>query len=222
MIEAIAERGFVMIEQRLSPAQIAELLAAMSAIDAQVPGTRGMAAKVPAVQTLARSDAIQELITPVLGRGALLVRSILFNKAATVNWHVAWHQDVTIPVLDKHEVPGFTAWSVKEGVLHVHAPVGVLERMLTLRLHLDTADADNGALWIAPGSHRYGHISEEAPILECCGTHLCVAEPGDALLMRPLLLHASRKTVSDRPRRVLHLEFAAGDALVPPLRWAPA
>jgi ectoine hydroxylase-related dioxygenase (phytanoyl-CoA dioxygenase family) len=65
-----------------------------------------------------------------------------------------------------------------------------------------------------------GQIRDEHTVLEQCGTHVCVMAAGDAMLMRPLLLHASRKSTSHRPRRVVHLEFAAADALPSPLQWA--
>jgi hypothetical protein len=36
----------------------------------------------------------------------------------------------------------------------------------------------------------------------------CAVEAGDALLMRPLLLHASSRSTRATHRRVLHLEYA--------------
>jgi hypothetical protein len=53
------------------------------------------------------------------------------------NWKVAWHQDLTIAVRHRIEVPGFGPWSVKDGVPHVRSPIESLEQMLTVRLHLD-------------------------------------------------------------------------------------
>ena len=38
---------------------------------------------------------------------------------------------------------------------------------------------------------------------------LCVAQRGDLLLMRPLMLHASSLAAIPGHRRVLHLEFCA-------------
>jgi ectoine hydroxylase-related dioxygenase (phytanoyl-CoA dioxygenase family) len=102
----------------------------------------------------------------------------------------------------------------------VQVPTAVLERMVTLRVHLDAADVDNGALWVAPGPQRLGYIGAESAVLEQCGMRACAVSAGDALLMRPLLLHASRKSTSPWPPRVVHLEFAAADALPPPLEWA--
>lgn len=37
----------------------------------------------------------------------------------------------------------------------------------------------------------------------------CLVPRGGVLAMRPLLIHASSKSQSQRPRRVLHIEFAA-------------
>ena len=37
----------------------------------------------------------------------------------------------------------------------------------------------------------------------------CVAPSGGVVAMRPLTLHASSKSADDRPRRVLHIEYAA-------------
>ena len=44
---------------------------------------------------------------------------------------------------------------------------------------------------------------------------------GDALLLRPLVLHASHKAISNDLRRVIHLAFA-GTALPEPLAWHDA
>jgi ectoine hydroxylase-related dioxygenase (phytanoyl-CoA dioxygenase family) len=85
----------------------------------------------------------------------------------------------------------------------VQVPTAVLERMVTLRVHLDAADVDNGALRVAPGSQRLGCIGAESAVLEQCGMRVCAVSAGDALLMRPLL-HASRKSTSPRPRRVVY------------------
>lgn len=99
-------------------------------------------------------------------------------------------------------------------------PVQLLEQMLTVRLHLDHADETNGALRVVPGSHRQGRLSQQQ-IESLRGQqpeHLCSAAAGDALLMRPLILHASRRVTSPRPRRILHIEYA-GFELPGGLSW---
>jgi ectoine hydroxylase-related dioxygenase (phytanoyl-CoA dioxygenase family) len=186
-------------------------------------GVRGLAAKVHGIGDLAQSASVRSLVDPVLGANAQLVRSILFNKSDETNWQVAWHQDLAIAVTEKVEVEGYSSWSVKEGVPHVHPPEEILQQMLTVRLHLDAADETNGALWVSPRSHRFGRLraAEAAAVAERNGKHLCVVRAGGALLMRPLILHASRKATTSLPRRVVHLEFA-GAELPRPLAWAEA
>jgi hypothetical protein len=56
---------------------------------------------------------------------------------AEANWQVGWHQDQIIAVAHQQETLGFTAWSVKAGVVHVKPPASILENMATIRLHLD-------------------------------------------------------------------------------------
>jgi ectoine hydroxylase-related dioxygenase (phytanoyl-CoA dioxygenase family) len=184
-------------------------------------GIRALADKVFAIRPLAQSRAVRDLIEPILGVDARMVRSILFSKNEQANWHVAWHQDLAIAVKVKADLSGYTNWSLKEGVVHVQPPIEILQRMLTIRLHLDDADETNGALWVSPGTHRMGRLaaSEAATVAAQNGKHLCSVNAGDALLFRPMLLHASRKSTSNRPRRVIHLEYAAAD-LPEPLVWS--
>ena len=99
----------------------------------------------------------------------------------------------------------------------------LLENMLTVRLHLDDTDESNGALQVLPGSHRFGRLSA-GRIRALRSEHaefVCPAAAGDALLMRPLLLHASSRSASARHRRVLHIEYA-GFGLPPELHWHEA
>jgi ectoine hydroxylase-related dioxygenase (phytanoyl-CoA dioxygenase family) len=101
---------------------------------------------------------------------------------------------------------------VKRGVPHARPPVGVLENMVAVRIHLDDCDRDNGALRVIPGSHRHGIMSDEQikSFIEREESVVCEAARGSALLMRPLLLHSSGPAKSPRHRRVVHIEFAAG------------
>jgi ectoine hydroxylase-related dioxygenase (phytanoyl-CoA dioxygenase family) len=95
-------------------------------------------------------------------------------------------------------------------VPHVQPPVELLGKMLAVRLHLDDCDETNGALRVLPGTHWHGRLTanrvtslrQETPEI------VCRAQVGDALLMRPLLLHASGRSQGEGHRRVLHIEFA--------------
>lgn len=215
--------GFEIVQNIVDPVSRSALLDEIEAHVRGVPaaGVRGLARKITAVRTLADSPAVRALVARKLGVASRLVRSILFNKTKLANWQVAWHQDLAIAVRERAEVDGFGSWSVKDGVVHVQPPEEVLEQMLTVRLHLDPTDETNGALWVVPGSHQNGRLRarDAATVAARSERHLCALDAGDALLFKPLVLHASRKATSDTPRRVIHFEFAAVD-LPSPLRWA--
>jgi ectoine hydroxylase-related dioxygenase (phytanoyl-CoA dioxygenase family) len=222
VIEQLDRDGFVVVPSVLPPALITELASDVEPLLREFPaGIRALATKVPNVRRLAQSKPIRDLVEPVLGADARLVRSILFTKSTEANWQVAWHQDLAIAVQQRAEVDGFVSWSMKDGAPHVQPPVHVLDCMLSVRLHIDRADENNGALWLSPGSHRLGRIpaGEAASAADRLGKTLCAVKAGDALLFRPLTLHASRKALVDSPRRVIHFEFA-NVTLPAPLCWA--
>src|SRR2546421_1540057 len=83
-------------------------------------------------------------------------RATLFNKSASTNWLVAWHQDTTLPVRNRVDLAGWRPWSVKGGVLHVIASAGALERIIALRVHPDDSTGSNGPLRVLPATHVLG------------------------------------------------------------------
>lgn len=178
-------------------------------------GVRDVLSKSSTLLRLAQ-DYLLPIAQASLSEQAFIVRSTLFDKPSDANWTVPWHQDVTIEVQEPYELDGFGPWTTKEGLLSVQPPTSVLEQMITLRLHLDPVDETNGVLWVDPASHqkgklRIGDIQPTAP-------HPCCGEAGSVLQMKPLLFHASHRSTSNRPRRVLHLDFAYQE-LPSPLRW---
>lgn len=219
----LEEKGFVWA-RRFAAADVLEELArgiAEIPTESNRAGIRDLMRRCPVVRSFAQSARVLDFLEALLGHRPFAVRGILFDKTPVANWSVAWHQDQTIAVTDRREVAGFGPWSVKDRVPHVQPPVELLERMLTLRLHLDPTDEQNGALQVIAGTHRLGRLNSEA-INECerRGTiQTCVAQEGDALLMRPLLLHSSSPASSPKHRRVIHVEFAA-EELSGGLAWA--
>jgi len=218
----LATQGFAIIPAVLSPTDIKFYLQSLKQITQNCPkaGIRRLTTKVPAIQTLANSALIMNLVKPILGQHARLVRSIYFDKNPQLNWKVAWHQDIAIAVKKKVELKGFETWSCKEGIPHVQAPSPILEKMLTVRLHLDLANQHNGALIVSPKTHLLGRIpaSQAALTAKQQGEMVCSVKAGDALLFHPLLLHSSKQSLNQNSRRIIHLEYAAED-LPPPLQW---
>jgi ectoine hydroxylase-related dioxygenase (phytanoyl-CoA dioxygenase family) len=217
--EEVEKQGFATCSDALSSVEVQDLLIALEHIEETLSvrkrggifAIRNLLDVSPEVEELAHSTVVRELVEPVLGPDCFPVRGILFDKIPDANWKVPWHQDVTIAVQDKVEVEGFGPWSIKSDVLHVQPPAYVLERMLSVRLHLDTCSEANGALRVIPGSHRQGRIPEEQipTVRQASAEHVCALEVGGALLMRPLLLHASSPSSVPDHRRVVHLDFAA-------------
>lgn len=217
MFHDFEKDGFVLTPHVVGLHERSTLIEQLGPVDGA--GRRRMLA-IPAVVELAYSTSLIDLLRPHAARTPRPVRAIYFDKSPEANWLVAWHQDMTIAVGAQADIPGFGPWSVKQGVPHVQPPVGFLEQMLAVRLHLDDADQANGALRVLPGTHRLGRLSAvQIQSLQAeRAEHVCVAGAGDVLLMRPLLLHASRRSTSGRPRRVLHIEYS-GCNLPPGLEW---
>jgi len=171
------------------------------------------------VRNLAVSQPVKQTVATLLGRECFAVRGILFNKTPNSNWKVMWHQDRTIAVRERKDAPHFGPWTVKAGVPHVQPPAAVMAKMLAIRLHLDESHERNGPLRVVPGSHKAGCLSaEEIATWKERPSVICTVPKGGALLMRPLLVHASSSSVKPEPRRVIHLEFAT-DELPYELEW---
>jgi ectoine hydroxylase-related dioxygenase (phytanoyl-CoA dioxygenase family) len=173
------------------------------------------------VQWLLHQQAARDLVAKAMGKPARPVRAIAFDKTRGSNWSVPWHQDRTIAVDRKDQRAEVRNWTVKSGVPHCEPPIELLEGMLTLRWHLDSVGPEDGCLRVLPESHRLGRLSSGSISSLLSRREPCdVPVPAGALLvMRPLLVHSSRKRTTDGRRRVLHVELATGDP-PKPLDWA--
>jgi ectoine hydroxylase-related dioxygenase (phytanoyl-CoA dioxygenase family) len=214
--EQVAGDGFAIIPDVVSGREIAELLRTLAR--SELPRSRaGMrhAMRNTCVAVIARDSRLMELAQEILGNGAIPFRATLFDKSSISNWLVVWHQDTALPVRERREVPGWGPWSVKDGVNYAHAPASALEQVLALRVHLDDSTAENGPLRVLPGTHTLGVLSDGA--LHDLSTQTtamdCLVLRGGILAMRPLVVHASSKSQSSAPRRVLHIEYAASAAI---------
>ncbi|MBN8805359.1 MAG: phytanoyl-CoA dioxygenase family protein [Sphingopyxis terrae] len=169
---------------------------------------------IHALQPLLASDGqIGTFAASIIGRRSRAVRAILFDKTAEANWSLSWHQDRTICVRERVEVPGYGPWTIKGGMQHVAPPFDLLSRMVTLRLHLDDVAEDNAPLMIAPGSHKLGRIPEAEidQLVSRLGQQLCLAEAGDIWVYATPIVHASKAATHPERRRVLQVDFSADD-----------
>jgi len=145
------------------------------------------------------------------GKPYRLVKSLYFDKPPYSNWFVFWHQDLTISVKEQTQIAGFKNWTTKNDIIGVQPPTSFLEDTITVRIHLDDCDEENGGLKVLPKTHLNGVIAPTQihDIQTKQATVSCDAKAGDILLMKPLVLHASSKNTSHRHRRILHLEFSS-------------
>lgn len=216
-VRELEDDGRYWARKALSPDHLAELGRVFPS--AGLPGRRF---RIPALESIAPSAchalfAVAERLLP----DCRPVRAVVFEKTAESNWRLPWHQDRVIAVRARVEAPGFDHWTMKDGQAHCEPPTGVLEGMMFARVHLDGADADNGALEVARGSHRAGRIPEPelAAFTAPAACEVCVAEAGDVLFAKALLLHRSGSSARSSPRRALRVDFSAY-RLPPPLEWA--
>ena len=174
---------------------------------------------VESVQTGARLLRAELTDAGILPAEAVAIQAIAFDKTPGTNWKVTWHQDLMFPFDNPVETPGYHLPSVKDGIAYARPPREVLEELLAVRLHLDDCDETNGPLRVATGSHRHG-ILRSAEIPDVLSRHeeaTCLAATGEALLMKPLLLHASSPALEPKHRRVLHYVFHSGRVM--PEAW---
>lgn len=221
--------GFAVVTNVLTRAEIDRLRSILDAATGDsgqrragaVYGARNLL-DIADVRILAANPRVRGLIEPIVGLDAIPVRALFFDKTPQANWPVRWHQDLTIAVMERHNREGFGPWSVKAGVTHVEPPADLLATMLTIRLHLDDCHADNGPLRVLAGSHALGRLSRGRinAMRQTAPEQTLTAPLGSALMMRPLLLHASSPAKRPERRRVVHIEFARKDLLPLPLTWA--
>ena len=150
-----------------------------------------------------------------------IVKVIMFDKTTDKNWLVTWHQDKTVSLNTKKDIPGWGPWSLKDGIHHVQPDLSVLEDMITFRVHLDDADETNGCLKVIPGSHNLGILKQSVidQTIADSQEFICSATKGDLLVMRPHLLHSSSKGSVPNHRRIVHVEYSSFE-LPEGLSWA--
>lgn len=214
---AFAEQGCLIVEHALREADLDIWAAAF----AGAAGGRHAALPTSVLDHAARHPALLALAAELAGSHARLVRATAFDKTGAANWFVPWHQDRTIAVRRRIDAPGFTHWTAKDGEIHVEPPADLLASMVTLRIHLDDCDAENGPLECVLGSHALGRLDRAGidHVVATRPSRLLLAARGDIVAMRPLTVHRSQRALHPSRRRVLHLEFATRE-LPHGLAWA--
>ncbi|RWY53992.1 phytanoyl-CoA dioxygenase family protein [Mucilaginibacter gilvus] len=216
-LQNIANNGFTVVDDVFAEDEIRSVLHEISKADANKSTFRKSAGlfairqflkEIPAAKSLIFNAKLKATIAALFGDGYFVVKSIYFDKPEESNWFVAWHQDLTISVDKRTDLPGFGPWTTKQDQFGVQPPLNILEDNFTIRIHLDNADAGNGALKVVPGSHLKGIYRPETIDWDVETETTCEVKAGGIMVMRPLLLHASSRTTNHKPRKVIHIEFS--------------
>lgn len=224
ILKKIEHRGFAILNHVFGRKEINMMKNAIhnyqkDNVNEEPHAIRNLLHKIPALGKIIFNTNLLNILRK-LNPNLFLSKAIYFDKSPDANWYVTWHQDITISVKDKIETEGFSGWTRKSGEHGVSPPEEILKDTVTIRIHLDAADDENGALKIVPGSHNKKLSNAEIQLItqnsipfvcdvDMCGIHI----------MKPLLLHSSSKAISQKHRRVLHLEFNT-IALPNGLEWA--
>ena len=164
--------------------------------------------EVPKVVDTIFNDNLKTVLKELLGERYFVVKSIFFDKPQTSNWYVSYHQDLTISVDKKLDLKGFEFWTKKQNQFSVQPPIDILQNVVTVRIHLDDTDQNNGALKVVPKSHLKGICRPETIDWSIEKEVNCNVFKGGIMLMKPLLLHSSGRTTNNKQRRVIHIEFS--------------
>ena len=118
----IESDGFAVTAHFLSAAMLPALRAEADGLletSSHRGGVRNALGKSLSLRELAFSGPPAQAAAAILGPTARPVKLTIFDKTSRSNWKVPWHQDLTIAVKRRLDLPGYGPWSVKDGVPHV-------------------------------------------------------------------------------------------------------
>lgn len=179
---------------------------------------RQLIKNVPDLTDLVFNAKLIALISHLSESDYFLTKAIYFDKPSKSNWFVAYHQDLSISVDKKVDLENYVNWTFKKGQYGVQPPIQILKDTITIRIHLDDTDKNNGALKVIPKSHLNAIVRADSKDWKIEKEELCVVKKGGVMLMKPLTLHASNRTTNKKQRRVIHLELNK-NKLDKPLNW---
>jgi len=221
-------KGFSIVDGIYNDAEIDSILNSISNADQtnttfrkseDLFAIRQVVKEIPEILQFIFNDNLKYLISNIIGNDYFIVKSIYFDKPENSNWYVAYHQDLTISVDKKAEIENFVNWTKKQNQFAVQPPISVLENIVTLRIHLDETNSENGALKVIENSHSKGIYRPETINWESEKEVTCNVNKGGVMLMKPLILHSSGRTTNSKKRRVIHIELSNID-LPKEINWA--
>jgi ectoine hydroxylase-related dioxygenase (phytanoyl-CoA dioxygenase family) len=226
--EQIFNNGFAIVESIYTEEEMLQIINAIEEVDSSNPtfrkstdlfAIRQFFKEVSQAVATVFNKKLTDIIAEFFGNDFFVVKSIYFDKPAASNWFVSYHQDLTISVDKKIELEGFGPWTVKQNQFAVQPPLKILQDNFTIRIHLDDTNEENGALKVIPQSHRKGIYRPETIDWKIEKENICNVKRGGIMIMKPLLLHSSGRTINNKKRRVIHIE-CSNSKLPADLNWS--
>ncbi|WP_103071177.1 phytanoyl-CoA dioxygenase family protein [Aquimarina sediminis] len=223
----LEEKGYSILSDLYSTTEISQILDCIANSEKEgnsflktkdLFAIRQLITVIPALKEVLFNQKLTLLLSDIFGTNYFLTKAIYFDKPSQSNWFVGYHQDLSISVDQKTATEGYSNWTSKKGMFGVIPPIKILEDTVTVRIHLDKTDINNGALKVIPKSHQKGIYRVNTIDWDKETEDVCEVESGGAMLMKPLTLHASNRTTNNKQRRVIHLEFCPHE-LKKPLGW---
>ncbi|WP_353050507.1 hypothetical protein [Chryseobacterium sp. ISL-6] len=118
----VVENGFAVINNIFSDKEIEGIVNVIQDTDTSkntfrkskdLFAIRQFLKEIPEVTKLVFTDRLKDIIKEVFGDKYFAVKSIYFDKPEKSNWYVAYHQDLTISVDKKLNLPNFGPWTTK-------------------------------------------------------------------------------------------------------------
>ncbi len=219
-IEKFSNKGCQIIENIYSNNEIVSILDYIERHSlGQKFGIRKFLYNNPELRKMVFSKNLIQIIHSIAPNCNRSIKSIYFDKPPKTNWFVNWHQDLTINLKEKIETTNFKNWRSNSIRTIVQPPISILENIFTIRIHLDNCTVNNGALRVIENSHKKGVIDIKNWMKSKDGIEtICEINKGGILIMRPLILHSSKRTKNDSNRRIIHIEFSDKN-LANGLKW---
>src|SRR5258708_15247080 len=124
MHTAIDECGFSVLPNVFSEEEVQFLIESISKIEREdgvrprggVYAIRNLLHLSPIINDFACSAKVRSIAEETFQDRALAVRATLFDKTAGANWLVPWHQELTLCLQSRRDVPGYGPWTRKAGI----------------------------------------------------------------------------------------------------------
>ncbi|GAA3560413.1 phytanoyl-CoA dioxygenase family protein [Snuella lapsa] len=206
----LEENGYSILSDLYSDYEIKQILACIE--NTEQDGNSFMKTKdlfairqliknIPELTDLLFNTKLTQLLSELSESEYFLTKAIYFDKPNKSNWFVAYHQDLSISVDKKADLKNYLNWTIKQGQYGVQPPIEILQDTITIRIHLDKTDKNNGALKVIPKSHLKGIVRTNSKDWNIENEFICEVEKGGAMLMKPLTLHASDRTTNGKKKK---------------------